>query len=350
MMQPIQTEPKRVSRFHFKNIFQITLLGLVCLGCGSTKDEVEEVDIKAETIIESVPTRLPGEIFIKDNTLIMIDPFSSDGFIRIYDMSDGAEIAKGGILGKGPEEFITPVASQIYEDQLVVFDPNLSRIGYFNIDSIINNRKSLTQIDKSESYEDLIGLIKIDHERSLGIDFGDKPLKIIKPATSAIIEFGKHPIDEELNNGFEVFQGSVKYNADEELIAYAYFPTQHIDLYQKDGDAFKLKWAKEFQEPDFTIVNGTLKWRENQLKGFSDISFTKDYIVTLVNEGMKVNDVGRDIKHMPKTLFVLDYQGNFLRKYHLDIPILRLSTNLSSNTIYAIGINPDFCLIKYNIK
>lgn len=331
-------------------ILYFLIVGLVGCGCESNKDQVEQVDIKAETIIESLSTRLPGEPFIKDNTLIMIDPFSSEGFIRIYDISNGVEIAKAGKLGQGPEEFITPEGSQIYEGHLVIFDANLNSVGYFNIDSIINKKKSLIQIDKNEHYQDLIRFMKIDNEFSIGVGYGNKPLKLIRAATGSLDEFGKYPIDEEINNALDVFQGSVKYHADRGLIAHAYFHTQHIDLYQKDGDAFKLKWEREFQEPDFMIVNSTLKWGKNQLKGFSDICFTKDYIVALVNEGMKVNEGGRDIKYVPKTLFVLDYQGNFLKKYHLDIPTLRISASLDSNTIYAIGLNTDFCLMKYNLE
>ncbi len=337
-------------RLNFNSISWATiLLVLICFSCKDLKDQPQEAHIEAETIIESIPTRLPGNIFAIDSMLVMIDPLSDEGFIRVFDVKNGIEVAKAGKLGQEPDEFISPGGAQIFEGQLVIFDPNLNRVGFFNIDSIARGKKSLIRIDKNENYQGLITYLKIDNELAIGADYSKMPLKLMETATGDIKEFGHYPIEDKINNAFDVFQGAVKFHADKALLAHGFYHTRHIILYEKNGQHFKVKWEKRFTDPEFAIRNGHLNWKDSQLKGFSGIAFTQDYIIALINEDVKVSEGGRDIKYLPKTIYVLDYDGNILKKYHLDIPVLRLATSLSSNTIYAVGMNPDFCLIKYDL-
>ncbi|MFD2035018.1 hypothetical protein ACFSKL_09460 [Belliella marina] len=51
----------------------------------------------------------------------------------------------------------------------------------------------------------------------------------------------------------------------------------------------------------------------------------------------------------PNFIQVFDYNGNLIKSLHSNIPILRLSDNIQSNTLFAIGVTPEFCLMKFHL-
>ena len=87
--------------------------------------------------------------------------------------------------------------------------------------------------------------------------------------------------------------------------------------------------------------------------GAMELALTKDYIVTVQRDYQTdptdESRVGWDFSMLPQTLFVYDYQSNLKRIIDFKMPILRIGSDIKNNTIYAIVVNPDFCLVKYDI-
>lgn len=52
---------------------------------------------------------------------------------------------------------------------------------------------------------------------------------------------------------------------------------------------------------------------------------------------------------MPSYCFLYDYDGNLVKIVDLGIPVMRIASEEQSNTLYAIGVNPDFVLVKYEL-
>ena len=48
-------------------------------------------------------------------------------------------------------------------------------------------------------------------------------------------------------------------------------------------------------------------------------------------------------------IFLYDYDGNLVKIVDLGIPVMRIASEEQSNTLYAIGVNPDFVLVKYEL-
>lgn len=53
--------------------------------------------------------------------------------------------------------------------------------------------------------------------------------------------------------------------------------------------------------------------------------------------------------NVPVPFFLYDYEGNLVKIVDLEIPVMRIAAEEKDNTLYAIGVNPDFILVKYDL-
>jgi len=206
-------------------------------------------------------------------------------------------------------------------------------------------------IQKNDLFDGMVKLLRVDDSIFIGANYESSPFTIIDLSTSEEIEFGNFPISEKVINAKDIFQGTVKFNKDLNFLVYASFSTKYLSFYSFDKDIKKptLIWEKNMVEPKFRIIANQLEWENDQEKGFSDLCFTKDFIVVSFKEGSNIRDKGRGTEMIPQSLYVFDYDGNLVKHLVSSVPILRLADNLESNTVFAIGATPEFCLAKFNI-
>ena len=82
---------------------------------------------------------------------------------------------------------------------------------------------------------------------------------------------------------------------------------------------------------------------------------TKDYIIALQQdedtELPRPEDTNgiSDFSKFPNTILVYDYEFNLQKIINMSMPILRIAGNSDSNTLYAVGIDLDFCILTYEI-
>ena len=84
-----------------------------------------------------------------------------------------------------------------------------------------------------------------------------------------------------------------------------------------------------------------------------DMTLSKDYVITIQrdyeNDKTDESSVGMDFNKLPKTLFLYDYSGNLKRIVDVGIPVFRVGSNTKDNTVYALGVNPDFMIVKIEL-
>lgn len=80
---------------------------------------------------------------------------------------------------------------------------------------------------------------------------------------------------------------------------------------------------------------------------------TSNFIVTLERDYQSdptdEDTVGRDFSKLPQTVFLYDYDLNLRKIVNVGMPVLQLAADPYHNTVYAIGINPDFTIVKFDI-
>ena len=80
---------------------------------------------------------------------------------------------------------------------------------------------------------------------------------------------------------------------------------------------------------------------------------SKDYIIALQRDytvdDMDERKVGRDVSKCPRTVFLYDYDGNLRKIVDLGIPVMRIAADHRSNVLYAIGADPEYLLVKFEL-
>ena len=134
-------------------------------------------------------------------------------------------------------------------------------------------------------------------------------------------------------------------------MVYANMLFPYLAVYSNKDGEFKL--LNEYKgEEDYSITDNNLILNRKR-NGMAEMALTKDYIVTLqrdyLTDDIDESTVGRDFNKLPKSLFVYDYDTNLIKIIDFGLPILRISANQKENIVYAIVIDSDFVLMKYEI-
>ena len=312
--------------------------------------ELPEASVIADTLF----TQFPGTLRVSSKYILLETPFDrGEGFLKIYDRKTGEEIDWIGSIGQGPGEWITPSLGNVINDDLVVFDLNQRKYILASGDHQyrdISNPDLMKKIDIEANKLNITG-----HQQIIVADFLDDthPFKLISNGNS--IPFGKYPVDEKIINALDRMQGQILVHPEKRSMVYATFDVPYLSFYNLK-DSTNLLWENQFGTTDYSIADGILTWDKNQLSGVKDISFTKDYIVCLAVDPKntenkhKVEMRGREMAIPIHSVYLFDYQGHL--SYILDLPVLaiRLASDIQSNTIYLVAIEPDYSIIKYDLS
>ncbi len=327
------------------SIYYIIIGIFILISCSKHSTNIKYENISPTIVYDSIETRMPGQLFLYEKYFVWTDPFEIEGQAHIIDLKSNKEIKKIVNIGEGPDDFITPIFIKSFSNQLIIGDINRNKIGYYSFNNIDKQSKTEIQI-KRENTKDKNRIIEIEKDNFLFFDAGLK-----QPFNYKGINFGKNPIDKNVGNKKEIYQGNIAYSNLNEYLIYSTILFPYMAAYKRNGDYFELVWEKT-GDIDYDIIDNNIRLNYRK-KGISELTLTKDYIVALqrdyATDPTDETTVGRDFDKLPKTLFIYDYNGNLKKILNFKLPIIRISSYSNENTIYIIGLNPDFTLMKYNI-
>ena len=258
-----------------------------------------------------------------------------------------------GLIGRGPKEFITPLSISSIGNKIFTYDLNQNKQAYYSIDSMLANKDPFILLP-SYPIDDCLDIAQIsDNEFIYIYPQQNKPLQWIH-SNSSISSFGNCPIKEELNSYYNALQGSIIYNPYNNKLIYCTRRFPYIALYEKKDTTFYITWEKKSSQKDYKIEKGEIHFTDNK-EVPSGITMTKDYIIILQQDNdMKLQPIKqtggiRDLSKVPHTIFVYNYNFNLKKVINMGMPILRNAAKGDSNTLYAIGIDLDFCIVTYEI-
>lgn len=331
--------------------FALLMSLLVCISCQNNNTQSVVVEKKGfEILTDSLLSQMPGDLLCTDKYLFWSDPFNSP-FAHFIDKKTGKEVAATGLYGQGPDEFSMPWFAEYNGDTIFVWDLNEDKQKFLTLDSGKNVLwQPLSQRGDVTSYSAMIQLSK---ERSIrhNPEAIDHPFIFI--CENDTIKFGEDPIkgDFSADSKYNCFQGEICYNRRKDLLVYCPLKFEYMTIYELNGKKFDLKYEYA-PTPKYTVSDGELKILDNTRAGAKGLCFTANYIVTLEydydNESVTLPR-GRDFSKLPHCIFLRDYSGKLQRKVDLEVPILRIAGDDSSDTLYAIVVNDEFNLIKVDL-
>lgn len=333
-----------MKKIYFHSLL-LAIYTVLFVSCSPSAHEVVYKDAAVTVVYDDITTDFPGEVFVSDNYLIWTDPFGEEEQAHIIDKKSYKEIGKCVRRGQAPGEFSMATYCVADNDLLLVGDINKNQLHTYSMDNLKLGRPALLKQEEKETVRKM-PLIAVTPEDLLAFDPMNAQSFLYKGK-----HFGKPLFEEEIENLFDVVQGTLAYQPDKGLLLYAPFNINYMAAYQKKGDNFELLWEKRGEQtyrqtgnkikPDMTKMN------------MAQVVWTKDYIVTLQRDyktdPVDESTIGRDETKLPKTIFVYDYEGNLLQIQDLKIPTLRIGATPGGNDVYAIVVNPEFCLAKVEL-
>lgn len=310
---------------------------------------VDRISLDYEVITDSIFTRMPGSMIRVDKYVAWHDPFTSNGFLHVVDTEQKNEVAVLGTIGQGPLEFTTPVLAPTFENRIVVYDVNSPKLADLSLGSDLPFQLNFSTKTGERNVSRMIEIAP-DQWVSL-ISNKEIPLQFTTDKGSS--SFGKAPLEvpSTVENRFDFFQGHLVYNSHKRLLIYSPMDYKYFASYKLNSDnTFDLKDEKRFPV-EYSIVDNRIKLSKENPRGGLDMVATKEYVVQIERdtENDPTEVTGMDFTKLPQTLFLYDYEGNLRKIAHIGIPMLRLAGSCDDNTVYAIGINPDFCLIRIEL-
>ena len=319
---------------------------LFLFSCSPHTVEPARVSMQPHVLSNEIFTTMPGDLLMSEGYLIWSDPFAHDFFIHVHDASTGKEIGTMGKIGEGPQEFVSPMVSRFSIDrQIFAQDANGNTVGYLSLDSLLLQRPPFVELSE---FEKSLDMGKIDKGVYMAnTEDGDVDYFRLN-VNGKESTFGVYPVrDVKQHVG-----GYKAYNPKTGRLVYVSFNFPYIALYKRDGNTFQLQWEQKSEKETYDIVDGRLVF-DRTIMGAGDVCMSKDYIITLERDRevdpMDESTVGRNASKCPRTVFLRDYDGNLLRIIDLGMPTMRITADPETNVLYAIGVNPEFTLAKYDL-
>lgn len=331
-----------------RNILLITAIS-VALSCSnqSKKTIPSRMDLSISAIFaDSLYTMFPGTLQMSSDKVFLQDPFNRDGFLKIFDRKNGKEISRTGKIGKGPNEWTNPSIGNLTKDGLTVYDAYLKRYvlitpgkiqNIFTPDSFQKIDVEVSKFNYINSQQYIAACFKKSH-----------PFEMV--SNGQITPCGQYPIKETTVNAIDCFQGNILIHPFKKLMIYGTFDNPYIAMYSIGKNRLDLVWENQFKSFDYNIVDQRLKWGDRQSKGVSELAFTKDYIVCLVND-LKHSEIrGRDIQTTPKAIYLFDYKGQLAGIFDLPVHTVRVASDALNNIFYAVSLEPDYSIVTYDLS
>jgi len=316
------------------------------LAACSEINKVERVSVEYQLLSDDVFTRMPGNLLLVDDFLVWTDPFATDYFVHVHQVTDGQKVGVMGKQGLGPGEFVTPMVSQLSCNRHVrAVDVNGKTRGYLSIDSLLQGKNPLVVFsDKREE-----NLYKAEDGVFVGYT-EDGESFYLKSNLDGVgeVAFGDYPIAGVKRH----IGGNLAYNHGRDCMVFASFEMPYLAMYKKTESGFKQEWVMDGGDNYYEIVNGDIRFDMSR-RGIREVCMSKDYIIGLQRDytvdDMDERKVGRDVSKCPRTVFLYDYDGNLLKILDLGIPVMRIASGWQDNTLYAIGADPEYVLVKFEL-
>lgn len=325
------------------------LIFLLLWGCTSEKKQsVEYVDATYKLLDDEIVTTMPGTLRIAGDFLVWDNPFARDYFVHVHEKVTGLKVGTMGKVGEGPREFVTGgINGTCIDNRFFAMDINGKTRGFLSIDSLVQGKEAfvpMTDLEKTSrpSMPEFAKNLYIGNT-----DDGDEHyFNAILHGQN--IAFGNYPIPQVKQH----IGGEMVYNKARGMLAYSSYRYPYLALYKNDGNSFSLAWEYKSDGSEYEVLNDQIIF-DRKVGGIFGLCMSKDYIIALQRNRAKdstdESTVGRDASKCPHTVFLYDYDGNLVKIVDLGIPVMRIASEENNNTLYAIGVNPDFALVKYDL-
>ncbi|WP_313382370.1 BF3164 family lipoprotein [Proteiniphilum saccharofermentans] len=346
-----------------KIIYRYLMLAyfLICIngGCNNINERVyydsftTSISLSGKTLeIDSVMLRYPFRIEHKDSLAIIMDLHHPDYFYHAFTYPLFEPLSSFGKRGQAPEEILSAENFRLTDNGMWGLDANkhlLTKISVGNIAQSANEKE--TPLDKEiiraldfALYDDSCFVIPdysgkhrfhiIDKNGNIRSSHGKIPSRKHKKGDIALAQAWRSFID---------------YNPENHTLAMVTQLGEVLEIYNLKDSTHIVKIGPH-GEPEYNESGGMAI--PSGIMGFSDVQVTDKYIYTVFH-GRSFKEIAQQPQPMidgGQYIYVFSLEGDPLYKYTLDHFIYGIDVNERTREIYAVDVNSNQPVVKYELK
>ena len=300
-----------------------------------------------------------GKVLLVDTILITLD-YNNSRFFHVFDIKNMKYVDNLGNRGQGPNEFIHPT-SLIYfsEKEFLTFDANDNSLKQINLDSLV---QGVVSYKKALSFSSISNMAILPTKFNTFVGFGvytSNMFKLIDHEGNDMeyyIDFpiAKSKIDKKMDNRNIAmgYQGIIAVNPEKDKFVYASYYGTIYAIFSISDQAITQQKLVIYDYPQFVTENtgGSISspLTKETISGFTDVSVTEEYIYMLYS-GKNISEE-RERSFEGETIYVLDWKGNPILKYSLDLPISSIAVSADNQKLFALSQSPEPVLVEFDIN
>jgi hypothetical protein len=316
-------------------------------------DLVEKVELQAKSIKIQTELYRPAGLFMFNNKLIVCDYTNNDIF-KVFSAPEIKFLYSFGNIGQGPDDFVNIIKSNINVSKYFEI-LSRNKLSYFEINdsSAVRMEKQplvITKVDPVNNFRKLNDSLYIlnneEYSDKYNFEFRSFNLDSKKENTlGEVIYFDKSLKADPIPVIYLKLMNSVIYNEKNKKIVVFYYHYPVFKILSDKGDLLNLFSLKN----DIETLSVDIKGENNVF--FGEPYSTDEYIFVLW-----VNKTKREIEIDPGNfkpeLLVFDWNGNLVKRFGLDKPVISFAVSEDCEKIYSVSINEDdiSALYEYNIS
>lgn len=372
--KPLQNStPLLVTAVFMKTKFLYILLAILC--CGLSFSCKDDRNFKVTYPIRDVPLdSVSSDVWFPDlmavNTRSIIGLPSSklclvgpDDYTLTYfiDEEFGKELGYAGMVGEGPEDmqpFPMYAGKSESGDTIYLYDFNAKRMNAYRLTETTEGKPKMKIVSSTKLPNPLMGryissymgICRLNNGFYVGLNFlsiTDCFLTLLDRDLNVVKEFGEQPIKGLRNDGkiksYQSFDGTL--SAHGNSVYYASSKMGYMVRYDiNENGEVTHKWTHRYTDIHYRIdQNQKIKYKSDNLYGFSDMTIGKNYIFTTYS-GIPIRKMFEERNTYAigaKTLVVFNHDGKPLGRFKLRSSSFCVGLSSDEKYIYVMNIDPE---------
>ena len=340
-----------------KRIYILMCLGVVLLFSSCGFSQVKKGQITYLEPVDSLCSiiGLPTIMKLFDGKLFLVDMFSGDSLISVFDIKTKNSLISFGRKGNGPEEFLHISNIDFYRNkenqiELLVFDSMRRKCISYNYSELLKNRileGICMNIDKS--IPNLYELYKIDNgyiatgriEKCKYVKLSDS-LKVI----DFMGDYRPKPFKSVPNDLHRLANyGKTEFSLDKRRMAEIVYKASVLSLYDINLNNITQRWEYKIDELDYNVVDGSVV--NNSVMGYLSAYVGNNYVYALYS-GVPENI--NEIATYGNEIHIFDNEGNMVDRIKIEKSAFSLVVDESEGKIFTLCHIPETIVLIYDYK
>lgn len=330
-------------------IFCLAVFALTLFSCSEQVTTTKSL-YASDTLTTDI--NVPTIMKLKGGTLLLVDMFSNENLIKIFDANKKTLVTQLAQKGHGPSEFlhISSADFSVQEDTVLldVFDPVKKILTTYNVNELLKGNEKVKRLDfKKASESNYTEVFRIDGGFIATGLFSEGKYAIFDDSlkyqrfegeylsnASGETNIVKQAI---ANNGTTVFSSDRKHFVQLVYMAsvLSFYTVRNLSIHKEKEYMIK---PLNYKVQDDHIIN-------NEVEGYLSASYGKKHIYTLYC-GTPESD---GIATYGKEIHVFSLDGELQEKYVLDISAFQICVNEEESKLYVLSHEPRPCVLIYDL-